>query len=122
VPETFVDWNTIDGRELLPGLTSWSSTGLHLQLVRTELAPGCDFSPHNHPHEQFLAVLSGTFECAVDGTVIRSGAGGVFHFVPGQPHGGRVIGDEPVVIIEAFHPVRQDYAPDTMTADHEAPR
>jgi quercetin dioxygenase-like cupin family protein len=122
VSRTFVDWSKTQGRELLPGLVSWSSTGEELQLVKTELAPGCDFPPHSHPHEQFIAVLSGTFECDVDGATIRSGPGGVFHFASNQPHGGRVIGDEPVVMIEAFHPTRADYAPETMQADHDSPR
>jgi quercetin dioxygenase-like cupin family protein len=122
VTQTFTDWSKIDGRELLPGLTSWSGTGDSLQLVKTELAPGIDFEPHSHTHEQFLLVLSGTFECLLDGKTIRSGPGGVFYFAPNQPHGGRVIGHEPVVVIEAFHPPRTDYAPDTWHADHDVPR
>jgi quercetin dioxygenase-like cupin family protein len=120
--ETFTDWSKIDGRELLPGLVSWSGTGQSLQLVKTQLAPGCDFTPHSHPHEQFMAVLSGTFECVVDGRTIRSGPGGVFYFAPNQPHGGRVIGEEPVVVMEAFHPARRDYASDTTQADHDSPQ
>jgi quercetin dioxygenase-like cupin family protein len=100
VSETFVDWNEVDGRELLPGLTSWSSTGKGLQLVKTKLAPGCDFAPHSHPHEQFLAVLSGVFECSVDGTTIRSGPGGVFYFASDQPHGGRVFSDAQRRLVE----------------------
>ena len=121
MPETYTDWSDLDGRELLPGLVSWSGTGIALQLVKTQLAPGCDFPPHSHPHEQFMAVLSGTFECIVDDSVIRSGPGGVFYFAPDQPHGGRVVGDEPVLLMEAFHPVRRDYAPDTLSADHDSP-
>ena len=119
--ETFVDWNQMDGRELLPGLVCWSGTGEALQLVKTELAPGCDFEPHSHPHEQFLVVLGGMFECRVDGRTIRSGPGGVFYFGPNQPHGGRVIGDEPVLLLEAFHPIRTDYKPNTRHADHDTP-
>jgi hypothetical protein len=42
-------------------------------------------------------------------------------FPPNQPHGGRVIGLEPVVIIEAFHPPRKDYTPETQRADHDRP-
>lgn len=122
IAETFTDWSKTDGRELLPGLVSWSGTGEALQLVRTQLAPGIDFEPHSHPHEQFMAVLSGTFECRVNGETIRSGPGGVFYFAPDQPHGGRVIGDEPVMVVEAFHPPRRDYAPDTSHADHDSPR
>jgi quercetin dioxygenase-like cupin family protein len=120
--ETFTDWNTIGGREVIPGLTCWASTGTNLQLVKSQLAPGTAFTPHSHPHEQFLLVLGGTFECLVNETAIRSGPGGVFHFAPDQPHGGRVVGDQPVVILEAFHPIRRDYAPSTTAADHDTPR
>jgi quercetin dioxygenase-like cupin family protein len=66
-------------------------------------------------------VLAGTFECIVGEQVIRCAAGGVFYLPPNQPHGGRVIGLEPVVIIEAFHPPRDDYTPGTRRADHDRP-
>jgi len=119
--QTYADWTKLEGRELLPGLVSWAGTGSALQFVKTQLAPGTEFAPHSHPQEQFMAVLSGTFECIVDGTTIRSGPGGVFYFASNQPHGGRVVGDEPVVVMEAFHPVRRDYAPETLRADHDSP-
>lgn len=121
MPNTFIDWNTTPGRELMPGLTAWASTGTSLQLVRSVLAPGCAFEPHTHPHEQFLAVLSGAFECTAGEDTIRCGAGGVFYFPANQPHGGRVIGSGPVMIIEAFHPPRNDYRPETQRADHDRP-
>jgi quercetin dioxygenase-like cupin family protein len=121
MPDTFIDWSATPGRELMPGLTAWASTGASLQLVKSVLAPGCSFEPHTHLHEQFLAVLTGTFECIVGEQVIRCGAGGVFHFPANQAHGGRVIGLEPVAIIEAFHPPRKDYTPETRRADHDRP-
>lgn len=120
--DTFLNWNSMPGRELMPGLTAWASTGESLQLVKSVLAPGVAFAPHAHPHEQLLVVLSGTFECTVGGQIVRSGADGVFQFAPHLPHGGAVVGSEPAVIIEAFHPPRLDYTSQTQHADHDEPR
>lgn len=120
--ETFIDWNTDEGLVLMERTRCWTATGEQLQVVMTTIEPGREFPAHSHPHEQFCVVLSGTFEFDVDGSGSRAlGPRGVFYFEPNQAHGGRVIGDEPVTLLEAFHPVRHDYTAES-TIDHDVPQ
>ena len=119
---TFTEWRDNDGRALMPQTLSWTATGEKLQVVMTRIEPGREFPPHSHPHEQFCIVLDGTFEFDVEGAGTRAlGPRGVFYFAPNQAHGGRVVGDEPVTLIEAFHPARLDYVPGS-DVDHDTPQ
>lgn len=119
---TFTEWRDEDGRALMPQTLVWTATGEQLQVVLTQIEPGREFPSHSHPHEQFCVVLQGTFEFEVEGAGSRAlGPRGVFYFAPNQAHGGRVIGDEPVTLLEAFHPVRHDYTTDS-ALDHDVPQ
>lgn len=120
--ETFIDWDAEEGRVLMERTRCWTATGQQLQVVLTTIEPGREFPPHSHPHEQFCVVVSGVFEFDVEGAGTKAlGPRGVFYFAPNQAHGGRVIGDEPVTLLEAFHPIRHDYTADS-TLDHDVPQ
>lgn len=113
--------STKEGRRLFPSTRSWIATGEALQIVKSTIEAGGVFAPHSHPHEQFCVVLSGEIEFEVDGRGTHTlGANGVFYFAPNERHGAKVIGDEPVTILEAFHPIRADYLAEG-PRDHDAP-
>jgi quercetin dioxygenase-like cupin family protein len=105
----FTDWTSEPGDEVVPGDVIWAVTGGGVQVIRAEMAPGIDFALHTHPHEQIIVVLEGTLHFTVGDEEQDVRAGGVIHAPPGVPHGGRVVGDERVVTIEALHPPRQDF-------------
>jgi quercetin dioxygenase-like cupin family protein len=105
----FTDWTQTPGDEVVPGDVIWAVTGEGVQVIRAEMAPGSDFALHTHPHEQILVVLQGTLRFTVGDEEQDVRAGGVIHAPPGVPHGGRVVGDEPVVTIEALSPPRTDF-------------
>jgi quercetin dioxygenase-like cupin family protein len=80
------------------------------------------FPAHSHPHEQFVVGLDGLLEFEIEGKGKRTlGPHGVFYFAPNERHGAKVVGDRPVTIVEAFHPIRLDYV-DGATADNDVPR
>jgi len=105
----FTDWTKEPGNEVVPGDVIWAVTGDNVQVIRAEMAPGSDFSIHTHHHEQILVVLEGTLRFTVGGEEQDVLAGGVIHAPSGVPHGGRVVGDERVVTIEALQPPRRDF-------------
>jgi quercetin dioxygenase-like cupin family protein len=106
----FHDWTGSDGTEVVPGDVIWSVTGQRVQVIRAEMAAGCDFPPHVHDHEQIIVVLEGQLMFSVGGEERLVARGQVIHAPPGVPHGGRVVGDERVVTIEALQPPRLDFS------------
>jgi quercetin dioxygenase-like cupin family protein len=66
---------------------------------------------HEHPYDQLSLVFSGTLELELAGTPHRVRAGELLYIPAGVPHTGRVIGDEPVLNVDVFAPVRDDYLP-----------
>lgn len=105
----FVDWNVVPGREVMAGDVIWDATGRELQVIRAEMAPGADFPIHTHHQEQIIVVLRGALDFTVGDERRVAGPGQAIVIPPGVPHGGRVHGAEPVMTIEAFHPVRRDF-------------
>jgi quercetin dioxygenase-like cupin family protein len=117
----FVDWTSQPGREVYPGDVVWDVTGEQLQVIRAHMSPGADFPIHSHVQEQIIVVLEGALEFDVDGQTQVVRPGQVIHIPPEVPHGGRVHGDEPVVTIEAFHPVRTDFRHESKQIDMRSP-
>ena len=83
-------------------------TGKDLQLIRAEFESGGEYEMHSHPHEQFGIMIQGRMLLTVGEEVREVAPGAVWHVPPGVVHGGTLIGDEPVVFIDVFHPVRED--------------
>jgi quercetin dioxygenase-like cupin family protein len=67
--------------------------------------------PHDHPHDQLSFVFAGTLELELDGVAYRVREGEFLYIPAGVPHTGRVVGDEPVLNVDVFAPVREDYVP-----------
>jgi quercetin dioxygenase-like cupin family protein len=105
----FYDWSKEEGEEVMPGDLIWRVTGETVQVIRAEIAAGSDFPLHTHPHEQIIVVLQGALSFTVGTEVKIVKAGGVIHAPSGVPHGGRVVGEETVITLEAFHPPREDF-------------
>ena len=65
--------------------------------------------PHSHPFDQIAMVLQGTLMFIVDGVEYLLESGSAIHVPASVPHASRVIGDETVLNIDVFAPVREDY-------------
>lgn len=118
----FHDWAPGGGVEVVRGDWIWTVTGERVQVIRAEMAPGSEFPLHVHPHEQIIVVLQGALQFTVGGQerVVRPGS--VIHAPPGVRHGGRVLGDETVVTIEALQPPRLDFTGHGVEVDMENPQ
>ena len=97
--------------EQFPGVTRRTLvSGERLTLVEIRIAEGSEVPEHEHPHEQAGRVASGRVRFRLGGEEHEFGPGDAY-LIPGAfPH--RAVAVEPVVLIEAFSPVREDFADD----------
>jgi len=77
--------------------------------------------PHSHPYDQLALILAGTLELELelDGDRYTVSAGEVLYIPAGVPHVGRVVGDEVVLNVDIFAPIREDYL---YLAAHQNPK
>jgi quercetin dioxygenase-like cupin family protein len=64
-------------------------------------SPGTFFPPHTHPAEKIDAVLSGRFRISMGGNSVVLESGDLVHVPKGTEHSAEVLGDEPVVSLDA---------------------
>jgi quercetin dioxygenase-like cupin family protein len=80
--------------------------GDELTVASWTFEAGTTLPAHSHPHEQITWVVSGTLKLTIDGTphVLNPGDSAV---IPGGAvH--EVTTETAVVVVDAFHPVRED--------------
>jgi quercetin dioxygenase-like cupin family protein/ribosomal protein S18 acetylase RimI-like enzyme len=107
------------------GLETTILSGLHgeqMMMALNATLPGHTVPLHSHPHEQVGMVYSGTARLKI-GDEERIVKRGDFYCIPANvPHGDTCFGDEPFVMFDIFHPVREDFIAKVRTApDQEAP-
>jgi quercetin dioxygenase-like cupin family protein len=83
-------------------------TGKDLQLVWAIIRPGGTYVMHKHPHEQFSILLQGRMLLHVGGQEKELGPGEMWYAPPDTIHGGKLLGEGPVVFVDIFHPIRED--------------
>jgi unsaturated pyranuronate lyase len=100
------------------GGTRWKDTHLeqrvllhtdNLMVVWLKIPPETEFPDHSHPHAQIGFQVSGRAELRGENGRFEIGPDTAYMFEPNEVHGSRVIGEEPVIQIDAFHPAREDY-------------
>ena len=64
-------------------------------------SPGTLFPPHAHAEEKIDAVLSGRFRISMGRDSVVLEAGDLVHVPKGAEHSAEVLGDEPVVSLDA---------------------
>lgn len=97
VDVTLLDWKSVPGEEVFPGIFRQSIGATSSTIVRYTYHPGCVFPVHSHPEEQITVVHSGEIEFSVDGEPAIVRAGQVAIIPGGVPHGARVTAEEVVV-------------------------
>ena len=66
--------------------------------------------PHAHPHEQITYLVSGEVLFFLDGEPTRLGPGDLVTIPPDVPHAVQLL-SEHVRVVDAFHPLREDFLP-----------
>lgn len=83
----------------------------NIMLMYTEAMPGGPGISHSHPHEQITYMIQGTSELTAGGETVTLKAGSSALLEPDEYHEIRGVGDEKVIVLDIFHPYREDYIP-----------
>jgi len=73
--------------------------GHHFATRLYTIPPGKPFPMHFHKYVEAAHVLSGRATFESEGEVYELGPGDVLYTFPDEPHGGTVVGDEPLRIL-----------------------
>lgn len=104
----FIEIESYEPQQLLPGCTIRTPFGQHLMLSYLEMEAGAEVPFHHHPHEQGGMLISGTLELTIGDETKRCEPGSMFLIPPNTPH--RALAITECVVLDIFSPVREDYA------------
>jgi len=93
--------------EFYPDDQAWAKVladGEHQQLIWAKFEPGSTYALHSHPYEQSSVVIRGRMRLTVGDEVREVGPGDMWFAPANVPHGGEILGDEPVVFIDVYAP------------------
>lgn len=86
------------------------AVGKSMLMYYIEYKPDTTFPHHSHPHEQVGYCVSGEGEFGVGAEVIRIRPGCGYHIPSNVVHFEKNTGQEPLVCVDIFSPVREDLA------------
>ena len=84
--------------------SSLVTNGEHLQLLWVKFEPGGNYPIHSHPHEQISVMLQGRMRLTVGDEVGEIGPGDMWYAPANVPHGGELLGGDPVVFVDIYAP------------------
>jgi len=97
----------VERRELVEGAEVRFVHSENMTLAYWSFEPDVLVPDHAHPHEQVTNIIEGAFDLTVEGETHRLKAGSVVVIPPNASHHGKSV--TACRIIDAFHPVREDY-------------
>jgi len=103
------NWDTIKGEEVRPGVSRKGFRGDHFMMVMNTLEPGMEINPHSHPFEQAVYIVQGKVRFHVGDEVFEGGPGSLIRIPPNVEHYAEPFGGEPVLNLDVFAPIREDY-------------
>ena len=103
-----MNWESIPAETVGEGIRRQMVTGDRLMMCRLQMAPHTVTPVHSHPHEQITIIEQGRVRFHVDGTDRIVSAGEILHFPSNVRHGATML-EEPVVLIDIFTPIREDF-------------
>lgn len=102
-------WDDLPREVVRPGVTRSGFRGEDTLMVMNWLEPGMEVNPHSHPFEQLVYIVQGRIRFTIEDEVIEAGPGSLIRIPPDAVHCGEPLGDEPVMNLDIFNPIREDY-------------
>jgi len=108
------NWAKLNRVEARSGVTRRVFSGKNSMMVMNELMPSAKPALHHHPHEQLTQIIKGTCRFVIGNESLDMGPGDLILIPPNIPHSLEVTSKVPVLNLDVFSPVREDYlAPGT---------
>jgi quercetin dioxygenase-like cupin family protein len=95
-----IHWKASDG-QLTESAMRRKLEDLGYRVSRFTYAPGMSFPEHTHAADKIDVVLEGMFRMTVDGTDVLMTPGDAIAVPRGTPHSAEVVGNTPVVSLDA---------------------
>ena len=108
----FIEIEEYEAISPLPGVRLRAPFGERIMLSYLEMEDGAEVPLHSHPHEQAGMLLEGKLQLTI-GDETRMVEPGDMYIVPGGIQHRAVAVDGPVVVLDIFSPIREDYAQKT---------
>ena len=109
LPMPFIDIASFQSNEVVPGCRLRTPYGQNLMLSYLEMDDGAEIPMHDHPHEQAGILLRGKLQLTIGDETRTVESGALFIIPPNVPHRALAV-DGPVVVLDVFSPIREDYA------------
>ncbi|MEW6671673.1 MAG: cupin domain-containing protein [Thermodesulfobacteriota bacterium] len=103
------NWTKLKRVQVRNGVTRRVFSGKNSMMVLNELMPGAKPALHRHPHEQLIYIIEGTCRLVIGNEVVDMAAGDLILVPPDMPHSLEVTSDKPVLNLDVFAPIREDY-------------
>lgn len=103
------NWNDLPREVVRKGVERVGFRGDQSICVMNWLTPGMDVFPHKHPFEQLVLIVQGRVRFHVGDEVLEGGPGTMIRIPPDVMHYAEPIGDEVVMNLDIFAPIREDY-------------
>ena len=90
-----------------PEMRVWNAnlaTGTYQEFSWVKFEVGSVYPLHSHPWEQSSVVIKGRMRLTVGDEVREVGPGDMWFAPPNVPHGGEILGNEPVIFVEVYSP------------------
>lgn len=107
--EFFQDLKSAAFEAIAPGVKRFVFTLEKVMLAYFELEPGTRIARHAHPHEQVGILIRGRTLWRMGGQEKILEAPALYRVPSGEPHEVEVVGDEKVLVMDAFSPIREDF-------------
>lgn len=107
-PELY-NWDTLPKEKVRKGVERSGFRGEEVLLVMNWLDPGMKTNPHSHPFEQVVYIVQGQMRFYIGDEIVEGGPGSLIRIPPDVEHYGEPCGDERVLNLDVFNPIRDDY-------------
>ncbi len=105
----FIEIASVPVLEPLPGCRLRTPHGQNLMLSHLEMETGAEIPWHRHPHEQGGMLIRGKLQLSIGEETRLCEPGAMFLIPPDVPHRAVAI-EGPVLVLDVFSPIREDYA------------
>lgn len=103
------NWNDLPREVVRKGVERVGFRGDDVMCVMNWLTPGMQVFAHSHTFEQLVLIVQGRVRFHLGDDVIEGGPGTMIRIPPHVVHYAEPVGDEVVLNLDVFAPLREDY-------------